>query len=207
VSAPTVLEFVVAALPPAPARVLEVGAGSGELAADLAAAGYEVVAIDPGGEAANVEPVALLDLDERSAGFDAAVAVVSLHHVEPLEPSCEHLARLVRPGGALVIDEFDVTAFDERAARWLSVRWREHGREAHDHHPADMAAELREHLHPIAALRAALAPAFLLTPPRHGPYLHRWDLAPELQGPEEEAIAAGRIPAVGVRFTGVRRAH
>ena len=39
--------FVRGALPPAPARVLEVGAGDGELATALAAWGYDVVAIDP----------------------------------------------------------------------------------------------------------------------------------------------------------------
>ena len=186
-SAPTVLEFVTAALPRAPARVLEVGAGAGELARDLAAAGYDVVAIDPASEVAHVEPVALLDLAAPPASFDAAVAVVSLHHVEPLRPSCERLAGLVRPGGALVIDEFDVGVFDERAAGWLHAHWRKLGREAHEDH-AGMVAELRQHLHRIDTIRAALAPAF------------------ELQGAEEEAIAQDVIPAVGVRFTGVRRA-
>ena len=61
--------------------MLEIGAGDGELAAALAAAGYEVVAIDPASEADNVRRVALHELDEPP--FDAAVAVVSLHHVEP----------------------------------------------------------------------------------------------------------------------------
>ena len=100
-------EFVRASLPPPAARVLEIGAGDGELAARLGAAGYEVVAIDPAGEGA-VLPVALLELDEPHASFDAALAVVSLHHVEPLEPSCRRLAEVVRPGGTLVVDEFDV---------------------------------------------------------------------------------------------------
>src|SRR5207342_3511397 len=99
-------------LPPAPVRVLEVGAGSGDLASLLADTGYEVVAIDPDGEG-DVLPVALLDVAEPDASFDATVAVVSLHHVEPFEESCAKLAGLVRPGGALVVDEFDVARFDE----------------------------------------------------------------------------------------------
>ena len=204
-SAPDVLAFVGAALPPPPARVLEVGAGSGELAAALAGAGYDVLAIDPAhaGDAL-VRPVALLDLEAAPASFDAAVAVVSLHHVEPLEPSCAHLGRLVRPGGRLVVDEFDVSAFDVRAAAWLCARRRELGRDAPDD-PAALVGDMRAHLHTIDAIRAALSAAFALDPAERGPYLHRWDLAPDLQGAEEESIAAGRVPAVGVRFTGVRR--
>jgi len=204
VSAPTVLEFVRSALPAPPARVLEVGAGQGELASDLSAAGYDVLAIDPAGEAANVLAVALLDLDAPPASFDAAVAVVSLHHVDPLEPSCAQLAALVRPGGRLAVDEFDVDAFDERAAGWWSRHRRELGLEAPGDQAA-MVADLRDHLHSIARIRAALAPAFELAAPERGPYLHRWNLTPELQQPEEDAIARSRIPAVGVRFTGRRR--
>jgi SAM-dependent methyltransferase len=204
-SFPDVLEYVRAALPPPPARVLEVGAGSGELAAALVGAGYDVVAIDPAHAGDGVvRPVALLDLHAPPASFDAAVAVVSLHHVEPLEPSCAHLGTLVRPGGRLVVDEFDVAAFDERAAEWLCARRRELGRDAPDD-PEAIVADLRAHLHTVEAIRAALSEGFALDPGEAGPYLHRWDLAPALQGAEEQAIAAGRLPALGVRFTGVRR--
>jgi SAM-dependent methyltransferase len=199
-----VRDFVLGALPPPPARVLEVGAGGGELAADLGAGGYDVLAIDPAATDGPVVPVALLDLEAPPASFDAAVAVVSLHHVEPLEPSCAQLAALVRPGGTLVVDEFDVAAFDEPAAEWLCERWRELGREAPDD-PAAMVGDLRDHLHPVERIRAVLSPAFGLGPATRGAYLHRWQLTPDFRSPEDEAIAAGTIPAVGVRFTGVRR--
>lgn len=94
-----VLAFVRAALPAPPARVLEVGAGAGELAGELRGAGFEVTAIDPAAvEGTGVQRAALLDV---SGAFDAAVAVVSLHHLEPLSDSCAHLASLVLPEGCL----------------------------------------------------------------------------------------------------------
>src|SRR3954449_12506368 len=104
-----------AALPPPPVRVLEVGAGRGELAAALRDAGYDVVAIDPAADGApGVEPVGLADLDAAEGEFAAALAVVSLHHVEPLVASCERMAEVVRPGGRLVGDGFDVGRFGGR---------------------------------------------------------------------------------------------
>lgn len=196
-------EFVRASLPPPAARVLEIGAGDGELAARLGAAGYEVVAIDPAGEGA-VLPVPLLELDEPHASFDAALAVVSLHHVEPLEPSCRRLAEVVRPGGTLVVDEFDVGLMDEAAARWLLDRWRETGQER-DRDPADMVAELRAHLHPLGTLRDELGEWFELGPVVRASYLYRWYLGEEFREGEEELIAAGSLPELGARFTGTRR--
>src|SRR5688500_2985415 len=94
---PEVTAFVRAALPAPRARVLEVVAGDGRLAAALREAGYEVVAIDPAADGPGVLAVPLLELDEPDASFDAAAAVVSLHHVEPLEASCARLAALVKP--------------------------------------------------------------------------------------------------------------
>jgi SAM-dependent methyltransferase len=201
--AEAVQEFVRASLPPPPARVLEVGAGSGDLARLLTGLGYDVVAIDPAGEG-DVLPIALLDLDAPDASFDVAVAVVSLHHVEPFEPSCAKLADLVRPGGTLVVDEFDVDRFDEPSAAWLLDRWRETGQER-DRDPADMVAELRAHLHPLATIRAALGEWFELGPPARASYLYRWYLGEEHRAPEEELIAADVLPELGVRFTGRRR--
>ena len=199
-----VTAFVRTALPAPPARVLEIGAGSGELAATLTDAGYEVVAIDPVAESPAVRAVSLLEVEEPAASFDAAVAVVSLHHVEPLGESCRRLAELVRAGGALVVDEFDVERFDERAARWLIEQ---RGPDGHERHgdPRDLVADLREHLHSLGRVRGALEEWFAVGEPVRGAYLYRWELPPGLREPEEQLIASGRLPATGARLVGRRR--
>ena len=127
------LAFVRSSLPAPPARILEIGAERGELAGALDAAGYEVTAIDPAAEPGSiVQRCSLLDV---SGAFEAAAAVVSLHHVEPLAESCAHLATLIAPGGMLVIDEIDSDRFDERAANcWLGQRQAlGFSEEEHDH--------------------------------------------------------------------------
>jgi SAM-dependent methyltransferase len=194
-----VIAFVRAALPAPPARVLEVGAGDGELAAALADAGYEVVAIDPAGESSVVRAVPLHELAEPPASFDAAVAVLSLHHVEPLEESCRRLAELVRSGGTLVVDEFDVARFDEGAAKW----WLENS--GHEAESAELLVGVHDHLHPLDRLLEALGEWFALGEPVRGAYLHRWKLGPAMREPEERLIADGRLPATGARLVGVRR--
>jgi SAM-dependent methyltransferase len=197
-----VLAFVSGALPAPPARVLEVGAGDGELAAALVERGYDVVAIDPASDGPPVEPVPLHELDAPDASFDAAVAVVSLHHVEPLAESCRRLAEVVRAGGPLVVDEFDVERYDGRAARWWLKRRAESGHD-HDREPRELVADLRAHLHSLDRIREALDPWFALAPPVRVPYLHRWHLPPGLLGEEERLIAAGELPATGARLVGM----
>jgi SAM-dependent methyltransferase len=196
--------FVRANLPEPPARVLEVGAGDGRLARALRAAGYDVLAIDPRSESEEVRSVALVDLDEAPGSFAAAVAVVSLHHVDPLEDSCRRLGELVEADGALVIDEFDVAAFDHGAAAW----WLEQ-RGALGEPQAKTAEELvdehRNHLHPLERILAALEPDFELGLPLRGPWLHRWNLGESLRVVEEEALARGDLRATGARLVGRRR--
>jgi SAM-dependent methyltransferase len=200
-----VLAFVRATLPPPPARVLEVGAGRGELAAAMREAGYDVVAIDPAADGSpGVEPIPLLDLDAPDASFDAAVAVVSLHHVDPLAESCERLAAAVRAGGVLAIDEFDVGRFDERAAAW-QLHQRAAAGHDHPHDHTAWSADLRGHMHAVETIRAALDPAFALGDPDRGPYLSRWDLDPALRAVEERLVARGELPATGARMVGIRR--
>jgi SAM-dependent methyltransferase len=212
-----VLDFVRGALPEPPARVLEIGAGRGELATDLAGLGYDVVAIDSAGGGPNVVQVALQDVDEPPESFDAAVAVRSLHHVEPLPGSFARLADLLRPGGRLVIDELDVERFDERAAAWLMAQRAagegEHSAAQGQHaggashlatDPASLVEELRHHLHPLGRIREELARAFVLGDVAHGAYLYRWELPSGLRGEEERLIAGGLIPAVGARFVATR---
>jgi SAM-dependent methyltransferase len=199
------LAFVRANLPAPRVRLLEIGAGDGGLARSLAEAGYEVLAIDPEPGGADVRPVALHELDERSAPFDAAVAITSLHHVEPLEDSLRHLAQLLEPDGVLVVDEFDVAAFDERAAAWW-LRQR-HALGAAEHASAEeLVGAHRAHLHPLERIVAALEPHFHVGTPLYGPYLYRWDLDEALRGQEEDAIARAEIPAVGARLLAQRNA-
>jgi SAM-dependent methyltransferase len=198
------LAFVRANLPAPPVRLLEIGAGDGALARALVEAGYEVLAIDPEPAGADVRPVSLHELDEPSASFDAAVAITSLHHVEPLEDSVRRLAQLLEPGGVLVVDEFDVAAFDERAAGWW-LRQR-HALGAEEHASAEqLVGEHRAHLHPLERIVAALEPDFDVGMPLYGPYLYRWDLDVSLRQNEEGAIARDEIPAVGARLLARRK--
>jgi SAM-dependent methyltransferase len=196
--------FVRANLPEPPARVLEVGAGGGGLARALRAAGYDVLAIDPRSDADDVRAVALADLDEPAGSFAAAIAVVSLHHVEPLEESCRRLGEVVEPGGALVVDEFDVGAFDLGAAAWWLEQRVALG-EPQAKTAEELVAEHREHLHPLERILAALEPHFELGPPLRGAWLHNWKLGDSLRVVEEEAIARGRLRAAGARLVGRRR--
>jgi SAM-dependent methyltransferase len=196
--------FVRANLPEPPARVLEVGAGSGRLAEALRAVGYDVLAIDPNSKSDDVRAVALADLDEPTGSLAAAVAVVSLHHVEPLEESCRRLGELVEPGGTLVIDEFDAGAFDLGAAAW----WLEQRAAIGEPQPQtaeELVADHREHLHPLERILATLERDFEFGAPVRGAWLHRWNLGDSLRAVEEEAIARGHLRAVGARLVGRRR--
>lgn len=199
------MAFVRGALPAPPARVLEIGAGKGEVAGALRDAGYAVTAVDPAAEPGGiVRPCSLL---ETRGSFDAAVAVVSLHHIDPLEESCAHLASLLPTGALVVIDELDIDRYDERAMRW----WRSQrqalgiGAEEHDHGSLEILDHMREHIHPLEAVRAALRPHFELGQPVRGPYLHRWELRPSLYEAEVDLIAAGLLPAVGARLIATRK--
>jgi 2-polyprenyl-3-methyl-5-hydroxy-6-metoxy-1,4-benzoquinol methylase len=199
------LAFVRANLPRPPARLLEVGAGDGELAGTLADAGYEVLAIDPEPTGADVRSVRLHELDEPAGSFDAALAVTALHHVEPLDPSVSRLAQLLKPGAVLVVDEFDVAAFDERAAGWW-LRQRQALGAAEEAGAEELVREHRAHLHPLERVVAALKSHFVFGMPLYGAYLYRWDLDESLRDEEQAAIARAEIPAVGARLLAQRDA-
>jgi SAM-dependent methyltransferase len=196
--------FVRSNLPEPPARVLEVGAGDGRLGRGLSAVGYDVLAIDPEPKSDDVRAVALADLDEPAGSFAAGIAIVSLHHVDPLEESCRRLGELIEPGGTLIVDEFDIGRFDVAAAGWWLEQCRAVG-EPQPHTAEELVEDHRAHLHPLDRIVAALEPQFELGEPLRGPWLHRWKLGDSLRAVEEEAIVRGEVRATGARLIGRRR--
>ncbi|MEV0715811.1 methyltransferase domain-containing protein [Asanoa sp. NPDC050611] len=115
--------FVHAALPPAPARVIEIGCGpAGGFLPALAETGYDAVGVDPeapvGARFHRVE----FERWTPPAPVDAVVACTSLHHVDDLDDVVDRIAAATRPGGAVVVVEWARERFDERTARWCFAR-------------------------------------------------------------------------------------
>jgi SAM-dependent methyltransferase len=120
---------------PAPRRVLDVGAGRGELAERIKDAGIEVVALDQSermveltrarGVEAVVGDVQALPFDE--ATFDVVVANFMLYHVPDVHLALREVTRVLRPGGRLVAATNGVGQLAELwelTGRDLSDRWK-----------------------------------------------------------------------------------
>jgi 2-polyprenyl-3-methyl-5-hydroxy-6-metoxy-1,4-benzoquinol methylase len=186
-----VTEFVLAELPPPPVRVLEVGCGDGDLARSLTAAGYDVLAIDPGApEGQTFRRTTIEELDE-SGLFDAVVASRSLHHVDDLGIALDKIAALLRPGGTVLLDEFAWDRLDPRSAKEAGIdpeEWREE----------------HEGLHTANAMVEELGARFEQRSLSWEPYLHREARQAVSEHRERELIDAGRISAIGFRYVGSR---
>ncbi len=184
-------EFVVAELPAVPARVLEVGCGSGELATQLAEAGYDVLAIDPEApDGPTFRRTTIEELDDPGP-FDAVVAQLSLHHVADLEAALDKMAELLEPEGRLVIDDFGWERLDEAAAGRVGIPY------------AEWKAE-HEHLHTAEAMLGALDDRFIRRAFSWEPFLFRERRRVMDEEDERKLIAEGLLPAVGFQYVGER---
>jgi Methyltransferase domain len=199
-------EFVLRHLPDSPGRVLEVGCGEeGGVTPALAAAGFEPLAIDPRAPAGRwYRRVTLEELDDRGP-FVAAVCGRVLHHVKPLGPALDRLARLAP---VLVADEFSWDRIDDRARHWYEARYRDLVAEGHEPPgPPDLDEwrDRHDHLHVLETLRDELASRYDERVFQPRPYLCRWlgDAASEQL--ESRLIAAGALRAIGWRYVGERR--
>jgi SAM-dependent methyltransferase len=195
------IAFVLAALPPPPARVLEVGCGAGNLARALDDAGFRVLAIDPEAPQGPIfRRTTLEDLDEAEP-YDAAVASYSLHHIANVHAALDKIASLLTPQGNLVIEEFGWDRVDRGTAEWYGQKQGEPSVES------VLEAWRIEHegLHGYEAMRPAIDARFAEQFFEWRPYLYRCLERDELEDSEREAIERGKIRAVGFRYVGLRR--
>jgi len=201
----TFAEFVLAHLPPAPARVLEVGCGhEGGVAYELDEAGYDVLAIDPHApEGPLFRRTTLEELDDPGP-FDAADAGRVLHHVEPLASG---LDKLVSLAPLLLVDEFAWERIDEPAQSWYESHHRAlraAGQEPYG--PASIDEWRRNHpgLHRSDDLLRELEQRYATRVLERRPYFYRWFETPASEQLEQSLVDAGAIPAIGWRYAGVR---
>jgi SAM-dependent methyltransferase len=200
-------EFVVAHLPPAPARLLEVGCGRGDLARAIAGSGYQVVAIDPEAPAGEIFRSASLEAFADPGPFDAVIASRALHHIADLPGALDKVVRLLRPSGLFVLDEHACDRLDEPTARWYLEQRTAVEPGASLSLERCLADWDRDHadLHGYAAMRRELDPRFTQRFFAWRPYLHR-ELAGVVSEEKERAlIEAGTIRATGFRYVGERR--
>jgi SAM-dependent methyltransferase len=172
-------------------RVLDVGCGDGGLVERLAAGGLDPLGVDPDAPAHPRLVQQRVEVVCGSGRFDAACAIMSLHHAE-LEPVLAAIARLLTPGGLLFAYELEWESYDERAAAWLA-----------EHDPSDadnsVSAWQVEHtdLNTGAATRAALEGFFDVRSDLPRPYLARMLGMRDREAEEQALIADGSLPALG----------
>lgn len=107
--------FVLSVCPP-PGRVLDVGCGTGTLAARLAGVGYEVVGLDPSQGMLDVmrERLPQIDAVQGSATempfgdgeFDLSLSVATMHHIADagaVRLALGEMVRVVKPGGHILV--------------------------------------------------------------------------------------------------------
>ncbi len=210
-------DFVRSQLPPPPASVLEVGCGSGELARSLSAGGWRVTAVDP--EAPEGGPFVRATVEELEVEdhgpFDAAVAVLSLHHAGELGTVLDKVRSLLRPGGVFVVDEFRKEHLADRATAaffyYQQLSLHHAGRKGAKGHQPDGAAfdswyardtGHRAAVHGEGEVLAPLEERFVTRSLSYGPYLFR-GLDAAVEPLERKLIAEGGIQAAGLRWVGV----
>ena len=185
--------------------MLEVGCGyDGGVAPELAAEGYDVLAIDPEApEGPLYRQIALEDLDDPGP-FDAVVGGRVLHHVDPLDSALDKLAALAP---LLILDEFAWNHMDEPTIDWYESHHRllvAAGQTPKG--PPDLAEWRARHtgLHTYEVLRAEIDARYDELHFEWRPYFYRWLGGPATESLETGLIEAGAIRPIGFRYAGVR---
>ena len=218
-------EFVRPHLRRRAARLLEVGAGDGDLAAHLDGKGVQVVALDHDHrmiERAKSRGRTVLWADWphfKADGFDVVLFSRSLHHMDDLGAAVVRALQLLRRRGVVLVEEFAAEAVDSICMAWLAGvvtglaaagrTPRRRGflaRLLGDRDPLE--AWSREHagVHAATAIAASLLAHSRVRCAGQAPYLFRYfdEYEPAAQrivlAAEASRIRRGLLPAVGRRF-------
>jgi SAM-dependent methyltransferase len=146
------------------ARVLDVGAGKGELVRALRSQGFDARGID---KESGVDFLRF----SSSEKFDAILFITSLHHLDPLSAGIEKAHSLLSANGLLLADEFDLASADaQNTARWMEIK-QKHGDPMHAFHQ-----HMAHHgvLANAAQMRTAIARRFEILDEWRWPYLFRF---------------------------------
>jgi SAM-dependent methyltransferase len=208
--------FIAAALPAAPARVLEIGCGPlGGFVPMLRGSGYEAVGVDPQAPDGPDYRRGEFEQCDLPGPVDSLIACTSLHHVADLDVVLDRMASMSAPGATVAVVEWAWERFDEATARWCFERLPPRASEdEHDwlHHHQDGYAASRqswesyfrswieqERLHRDERIVRGLDARFSRQSCTYGPYF--WtDLSNTSSSDEQAAIDAGRIQATGIRY-------
>jgi SAM-dependent methyltransferase len=219
------LSFVLGVIGMRASRILEIGSGSGALAARLASSGHRVVALDSSLDAV---------LEARSRGvdarhivwphfysdpFDFVLFTRSLHHIGPLDQSLLRASEVLIPEGRVFVEDFAFHAAGRETIQWFRDHLEElRGEITGDRQsfacrildardPISEWAHDADHIHSAEVIYASLSEVFEIEMESAVPYLYRY-LEPLLPVPrlaefadaEKAAIAHGSIRAIGRRY-------
>lgn len=189
------LSFVQKYAPPPPARILEVGCGSGRLASHLRDSGYQIIALDTSVDA--VVKAQSHGLDARVARwpdfdespFDLVLFTRSLHHIRELPKAIEQAKHILRPNGMVLVEEFASEEVENVTVQWLyelltllngllPLQWASGwlGRDflEHTNPMAAWKAAHHERIHPSVEMEACLRANFPHVDVHVAPYLFRY---------------------------------
>jgi SAM-dependent methyltransferase len=204
-------------LPPAPARVIELGCGPvGGFVPFLRADGYDAVGVDPKAPDAPDYLRTEFEHAELPHDVDAVVACTSLHHVADPADVIERICDVLAPGATAVVVEWAWEEFDARTAEWAFARlrtsddggWlnRRHAewRTSGEAWPSYLRSWAEAHgLHPAGTLVPLLDARLERRALSGGPFLFA-DLADTSEADEQAAIDAGDIRPLRIDYVGVR---
>jgi SAM-dependent methyltransferase len=202
-------------VPPAPARIVEVGCGKlGGFVPSLRESGYEAVGIDPVAPEGDSYRRIEFERSEPPGELDGIVACTSLHHVAEPARVLDTIVEALAPAGLVIVVEWDWEGFDEATARWCFERLESSGAETWLHHRREEWAAsgqtwedylrgwAHQHgLHSARRLLSELDQRFTRLTYERGPFFFP-ELCNTSETDELRAISAGRIRAARIDYVG-----